>query len=164
MSTNNETGGKKNDDGKAPWHLAPWDAFLEIVWILAFGAKKYAERNWEEGIVFSRLYSALQRHLTAWWQDGEDNDPETGKSHLAHAGCCLVFMLAFVVRGRTDLDNRPHVLRLAREKQKYEADEKERAGFTPGYTEEDEKAARFAGYSSARDRAEILASARSVNS
>lgn len=102
-----KTGGLKYDDGKAPWHLAPWDAFLAIVLILAFGAKKYAARNWEKGISYSRLYSALLRHITAWW-NGEDLDPETGHSHVAHAACCVCFLLAFVLRGRGDLDDRPH--------------------------------------------------------
>lgn len=100
--------GRKNDDGKDPWALAPWDAFREVVKILALGAVKYAPRNWEQGIAYSRLYSATLRHLTAWWE-GEDLDPETRKSHLAHAACCVLFLLAFVLRGtrRAELDDRP---------------------------------------------------------
>ncbi len=34
------------------------------------------------------------RHIFAWW-GGEDKDPETGFSHLAHAGCCLLFLMEF---------------------------------------------------------------------
>jgi hypothetical protein len=98
--------GTKADTGKDPWHLVPFDAVREVVRVLQFGASKYAPNNWRKGIAFSRLFSALQRHLTAWWE-GEDKDPETGISHLAHAGCCVVFLLAFVVQGRGELDDRP---------------------------------------------------------
>ncbi len=100
------TQGTKHDGDKLRWDLAPWDAVGSFVEILTFGARKYSDRNWEKGIKHSRLFAATQRHLTAWWQ-GEDLDPETGKSHLAHAACDVLFMLAFVVRGRTDLDDRP---------------------------------------------------------
>jgi hypothetical protein len=32
--------------------------------------------------------------MFAWWR-GEDTDPETGLSHLAHAGCCLMFLMEY---------------------------------------------------------------------
>ena len=98
--------GTKHDTDKDPWDLLPWDAMCEIVKILAFGAKKYAPRNWEQGIGYSRLFAATQRHITSWWAR-QDNDLETGRSHLAHAACCVCFLLTFALRGRTDLDDRP---------------------------------------------------------
>ena len=100
------TGGAKADGGKDPWDLLPWEAVRGVVQILAFGANKYGRRNWEKGIAYGRVYAAAQRHLTAWWQ-GEDTDAETGFSHLAHASCCTLFLLAFVLRGRGELDDRP---------------------------------------------------------
>lgn len=99
--------GYKADEDKAPWHLAPWDAFAAIVKVLAFGAKKYTSRNWEKGMAWSRPFSALQRHMTAWWM-GEKADPETGYSHLWHAGCCIVFLIAFEIRG-IGTDDRPPI-------------------------------------------------------
>ena len=98
--------GVKHDGGKLPWHLFPWDAGAAVVRVLQFGARKYADRNWEKGIPHSRTFSATIRHLTAW-HEGEDNDPETGESHLAHAVCEVLFALAFELRGRADLDDRP---------------------------------------------------------
>ncbi len=97
--------GRKDDTGKDPWDLAPFDAFRAIVGVLAFGARKYAPRNWEQGMAWSRLYAATFRHLTAWW-GGERTDPETGLSHLAHAGCCVCFLIAFEIRG-IGTDDRP---------------------------------------------------------
>ena len=97
--------GRKDDNGKAPWHLLPPDALNEIVLVLEFGARKYGDRNWERGMKWSRPFSALMRHMWAWWR-GEDFDPETGMSHLAHAGCCILFLMTY--RGHaTGTDDRP---------------------------------------------------------
>lgn len=97
--------GRKDDGGKDPWDLLPWDAVRCIVRVLGFGARKYAPRNWEKGMAWSRCYSALMRHMTAWWE-GERQDPETGMSHLWHAGCCILFLIAYELRGVGD-DDRP---------------------------------------------------------
>lgn len=97
--------GRKDDEQKAPWHLAPWDAFRAIVLVLRFGANKYQARNWEKGMAWSRCYAALMRHMTAWWE-GEPADAETGMSHLWHAGCCIVFLIAYELRG-VGTDDRP---------------------------------------------------------
>ena len=87
----------KFDAGKLPYHLVPWDAMDCIVKVLQFGAAKYGERNWEQGGHWLRNFSALIRHVSAWVQ-GEDLDPESGLPHLAHAGCCILFALAFQLR------------------------------------------------------------------
>lgn len=73
-------------------------ALMEVSKVLAFGANKYAPRNWEKGIKFSRLYAAALRHGIAHLS-GETHDPETNLPHLAHMACCLVFVLAFINRG-----------------------------------------------------------------
>jgi hypothetical protein len=86
------TEGKKYDSGKPRWSLLPKGAVASIVDVLEFGAKKYAENNWQlvpDGK--TRYYDAAMRHLEAW-HNGELNDPETGLPHLAHAGCCLMFL------------------------------------------------------------------------
>ncbi len=97
--------GKKFDDGKLPYDLLPGDAIEEIVKVLQFGAVKYGERNWEKGMKWNRPFAALMRHMWAWWR-GEGKDPETGLSHLAHAGCCILFLLSYTLRGLGE-DNRP---------------------------------------------------------
>lgn len=97
--------GRKDDGGKLPYHLLPPDAIEEILKVLQFGANKYAERNWEKGMAWNRPFSALMRHMWAWWK-GEELDPETGLSHLAHAGCCILFLLSYHIR-KIGIDNRP---------------------------------------------------------
>lgn len=84
--------GAKHDSGKVPLDLLPPRPLVEIAQVLDFGRKKYGAYNWSTGFAVSRLFSALLRHVWAWWT-GEESDPETGLSHLAHAGCCLLFIM-----------------------------------------------------------------------
>jgi len=85
------TEGTKHDGDKIRTDLYPVASFLGTCRVLTHGAKKYAARNWEKGIMFGRVYGALLRHLFAWW-GGEDVDPESGEHHLDHAGCCMAFL------------------------------------------------------------------------
>lgn len=98
--------GFKADAGKPRWDLLPVDAIREVVIVLTLGAAKYEDRNWEKGILYSRCYAAALRHLTAWWER-EDDDPETGINHLAHAICEILFALAFSLRDMKEFDDRP---------------------------------------------------------
>lgn len=93
-----EKQGVKFDNGKSRLDLVPPEGVLGVADILAVGAKKYAARNWEKGMEWSRPYAAAQRHLYAWWS-GEDRDPDTGYSHLAHAACNIFFLIAYEARG-----------------------------------------------------------------
>lgn len=87
------TQGEKLDQGKAPISLINRDALEQEAMVMAYGAKKYAAHNWRKGIAASRLIDAALRHILAY-ADGENNDPETGLSHLAHARCCLAFQIS----------------------------------------------------------------------
>lgn len=92
--------GRKDDGGKLLMHLFPVEAYRSIVRVLMFGAKKYGEFNWsklERPEV--RYYNAAMRHLMSW-HNREGVDPDTGESHLAHAACCIVFLLTLEARGR----------------------------------------------------------------
>lgn len=83
---------------KTRFDLIPFRAVGEIADVLAYGAEKYSANNWCRGTDWSRYFAALCRHLFAWW-GGEDKDPETGFSHLAHAGCCLLFLMEYQRNG-----------------------------------------------------------------
>jgi hypothetical protein len=95
----------KFDGGKPRLGLLPKKALTETAKVLTFGAEKYDAHNWRKGLEYSRLEDAALRHVFAW-ADGEDRDPESGLSHLAHALCCLMFLLEFVAEERHDLDDR----------------------------------------------------------
>jgi hypothetical protein len=94
----------KFDDGKLPFHLLSTEAMNQTAAVLAFGAEKYAEHNWRKGFVWSRPLSAAMRHIAAF-NAGEDKDPESGLSHLAHAACCIMFLLEFE-KTHKELDDR----------------------------------------------------------
>jgi len=83
--------GMKFDDGKLRWDLLPYDVIEDVVDILTFGAQKYAPNNWK-GVEIERYQAAMMRHFSAYMQ-GEMNDPESGKHHLAHVITNAVFML-----------------------------------------------------------------------
>lgn len=91
-----ETEGVKHDAGKAPMSLLDRKALEGVAEVLAFGAAKYAAHNWRGGFDHTRLSDAALRHIFAWI-DGEDADPESGLSHIAHAQCCLMFLQRMII-------------------------------------------------------------------
>lgn len=88
-------GPAKFDGDKLRLELIPPEFLQATARGLGYGAKKYAPGNWAtgKGLDHSRLYGALQRHLTAYWS-GEDVDAESGNCHLDHAACMLAFLIA----------------------------------------------------------------------
>lgn len=96
---------RKFDSAKTRYDLIPPGALKEIADVLTYGATKYSAHNWAAGTEWSRYYNALRRHLEDWW-GGEDDDPETNYKHLAHAGCCLLFLLAYAQEGGGTDDRR----------------------------------------------------------
>lgn len=89
--------GVKHDEEKPDYTLLPYAALEEVVNVLTYGSKKYSRDNWKyvDGL---RYQAATMRHFSAYMQ-GQDKDPETGYSHLAHAVCSLLFLL------QKELDN-----------------------------------------------------------
>lgn len=85
-------------DGKAPLSMIPRSALELEARVLEFGAKKYSKNNWKKGMEWTRLVDSALRHLTAW-NEGEELDPESGLSHLAHAKCCLSFLIEYQTKG-----------------------------------------------------------------
>ncbi len=84
---------KKYDQEKDRWDLLPIAPIEQLVKILGFGAKKYGDNNWQTLENFEdRYYAAALRHITKW-RKGSIKDEESGLPHLAHAMCCLTFLL-----------------------------------------------------------------------
>jgi hypothetical protein len=90
----NTQSGTKFDNGKPDLSLLSPIAINKIASVLTYGKGKYDAHNWRKGFPFTRVSSAVLRHVFAWI-GGETNDPETGISHLAHAACGLMFLLEF---------------------------------------------------------------------
>lgn len=100
-------GAVKYDADKVRMDLIPPEAMFALSEILTFGSNKYAARNWEKGMPWGRVFAALMRHMWCWWGGAapttrsflfDDFDAETGRSHLWHALCCIVFLVTFEER------------------------------------------------------------------
>lgn len=84
IRSTSSTGGQKGVKDER-FDLIPIGPLRELAFHYGRGAKKYDDHQWRKGYEWSKSYSALQRHMTAFW-DGEDYDtcPEDGE------GCSLV--------------------------------------------------------------------------
>ena len=69
-------------------------------------ARKYGPFNWRSTNVKATVYVAAARRHLAQWLDGQDDDRESGMSHLAHARACLGILLDASATGHL-VDDRP---------------------------------------------------------
>ena len=99
-----EKGALKFDTDKPQMELLDPYAMEQIAAVMTFGAKMYSAQNWRQGFKFSRIIGASFRHLSAYTR-GEDLDPESGLSHLAHLGCCVMFLI-WHSKFKKELDDR----------------------------------------------------------
>lgn len=69
-------------------------AIQQIARVGKFGAEKYDAHNYRKGGPASYLLDAAYRHIMAW-QQGEDIDPDSGESHLAHGAWNLCALMSW---------------------------------------------------------------------
>lgn len=88
------TGGEK---GVKPeqYQSIPAGAMRELAEHFAKGAAKYSDHNMRKGYPWSSSFSALNRHLWAFW-GGEDVDPETGSKHIIAVGWHALVLATFM--------------------------------------------------------------------
>ncbi len=96
--------GIKYDQEKPDFSLLSSVALTEVAKVMTYGKRKYDSHNWRKGLNNSRLFAAAMRHGFSWL-GGEDLDPETGLSHLAHMACCAMMLLENMLL-RPQLDDR----------------------------------------------------------
>lgn len=110
---------------KLPLHLWPETATMLGCLGLLDGMLKYGRSNFRHVDILASLYmDATRRHLAAWFE-GEDNDPDSGLPHLAHALASLAILVDAQAAGRLTDDRQskigyremvqaltPHVARL----------------------------------------------------
>ena len=100
--------GAKYDKDKLRFDLIPVRPLAKIAWVFTMGAKKYAERNWEKGIKFGRLFGALIRHSWLWWA-GETYDQEDGQHHLSSVAW-IAMVLMELEETKPEFDDRPRII------------------------------------------------------
>ena len=79
-----------------------------VAYALKGGADKYGAWNWRDAgseYLASTYTGAIRRHLDAWL-DGENDDPESGQSHLAHIAASVAIVIDSMQAG-TFKDDRP---------------------------------------------------------
>lgn len=93
---------REPSDGKGRFDLISPYALRRIAIHYENGAKKYADRNWEKGIPFSRYLDSALRHLNKFTMGMTDED------HLAAACWNIMAIMHHQERGEFDLDDLPH--------------------------------------------------------
>lgn len=85
---------------KLPLHLWPETATALGCLGLLDGALKYGRSNFRAiGVRASIYVDAAKRHINAW-NEGEDNDPDSGLPHMAHALACLAIIVDATAAGK----------------------------------------------------------------
>lgn len=103
-------------DGLAQWQKGEYRAahilqlvddedLAEAAFVFEYGAKKYAAWNWAKGMPWSVPAACAVRHCLAILR-GEENDPESGRSHFGHVVCNII-MLAHYEYVYPEGDDRP---------------------------------------------------------
>ena len=121
---------KHFDDGKPDLSLIPSVAEEAMARAMMYGTNKYGRYNYCNGHEAGKLIASAKRHLSAWY-NGEENDKESGVSHLGHAMCNIAMLLRQIELG-TMKDDRYLPEKAA--PQTYMVDEKR--GATPYYDNE----------------------------
>ena len=93
------------DDGKAPLANLPWAGINEVSLVQAYGHTKYKDfNNYRKGMEVTRNLSCALRHIQKYLE-GVDVDEESGRPHLAHAACRILFTLQNIA-DKTEIDDR----------------------------------------------------------
>lgn len=92
------TAGLRFDEGKIRFDLIPPEWHWALADVMTEGVKKYAERNWEKGMSWSKMIGCAGRHILKF-MCGERYDDETGCHHLAMAAWNLLSLMSYDLRG-----------------------------------------------------------------
>ena len=105
MSSEVKEQAQRFNTGKPEWSLVDYKALEPMVRVLEMGKKKYSANNWKRGLPTTEICESLLRHLYAY-MGGEDTDPESGLSHIAHVQCNAMFLQHMMQNKQEEFDNR----------------------------------------------------------
>lgn len=92
---------------KAPVSTVSGAVISEMGLGMLEGARKYGRHNYRAvGVRFSVYRDAAWRHLNAWWDFGQDIDPDSGLHHITKALACLAVLRDAMLAGKF-VDDRP---------------------------------------------------------
>lgn len=96
---------REPSDGKGRYDLITPFGIQRLAKWYELGAQKYANRNWEKGIPFSRCIDSAKRHLDKFIMGMNDED------HLAAVIWNVMAIIHYEELGMTELDDMPHYLK-----------------------------------------------------
>ena len=91
-------------EGKGRYDLISPFALRRLAVHYERGSKKYADRNWEKGMPYSRYIDSAKRHLDQFVMGKTDED------HLAAAAWNIFAIMHHQELGQSELDDMPHYL------------------------------------------------------
>jgi len=92
---------------KVPFHVIPMHVMAEIGLAMMEGGRKYGKHNYRKAGVRASVYiDALCRHDLLQWWEGEDDDEDSGLSHITKAIASLVVLRDSMLMGNM-IDDRP---------------------------------------------------------
>lgn len=101
LKEENNSKAKRNNKGKPELSQIDPRILEETAKVLMFGADKYGRGNWKNGQELSSICDSLLRHAYAF-ASGENNDQESGLSHLGHIVSNCMFALYNLDNGGED--------------------------------------------------------------
>lgn len=91
-------------DGKPQTYYIPSGIVTRLAPVFQHGGEKYGRLNWRKsGIKETTYWGAIDRHLEAW-KGGEDQDPDSGESHLLHVIASCMILLDAEAHGSLERD------------------------------------------------------------
>lgn len=100
--------------GKGRYDLiTPFGMRRLAMWYEA-GSRKYADRNWEKGMPFSRYIDSAKRHIDKFIMGMDDED------HLSAAAWNILAIIHHEELGQTQFDDMPHYLSKPRQEEQDE--------------------------------------------
>jgi hypothetical protein len=95
---------------KAPQSTMSAAVTAEVGVAMLEGACKYGRHNYRAvGVRASVYYDALKRHIDAWWDEGEDIDPDSGLSHITKAIATLYVLRDAMINNKFTDDRPPSI-------------------------------------------------------
>ena len=98
MRDTKSDGVKEDKSKKARWDLMDWSALNMAAEVMALGCGIHKDDAGWKNKSINEHFASCQRHLVAYFT-GEKYDLVTGKHHLSHALCRVMFMLALELEG-----------------------------------------------------------------
>lgn len=96
---------KHFDDGKPELqYVLAMPGLLEVAKVGTYGKQKYGQWNYRKGMPWMKLLGSCVRHLAAFIQ-GQDTDPESGISHLAHLCYDALMLIGYQIE-HPEMDDR----------------------------------------------------------